>query len=207
MQSVRKYSKHSFFLEFSPMVILVQLIPNPLSFFLLNLEFFPSVSVLRSDSTGSVSGQKPGGAAHKICLVCSDEASGCHYGVLTCGSCKVFFKRAVEGERSAASATKGRLPLLTVPFSYWFPYQNSVSLLFFCFFHQNSIIIINWFPHQLWIPLIGSCLTFWVLFRPFRAAQLPVRRTERLHHRQDPPQELPSLPLSQVSAGRHEPGR
>uniref|UniRef100_A0A3B5LE60 Glucocorticoid receptor n=1 Tax=Xiphophorus couchianus TaxID=32473 RepID=A0A3B5LE60_9TELE len=34
---------------------------------------------------------------HKICLVCSDEASGCHYGVLTCGSCKVFFKRAVEG--------------------------------------------------------------------------------------------------------------
>lgn len=35
---------------------------------------------------------------HKICLVCSDEASGCHYGVLTCGSCKVFFKRAVEGE-------------------------------------------------------------------------------------------------------------
>uniref|UniRef100_A0A4W5K4D9 Nuclear receptor subfamily 3, group C, member 1 (glucocorticoid receptor) n=1 Tax=Hucho hucho TaxID=62062 RepID=A0A4W5K4D9_9TELE len=32
-----------------------------------------------------------------ICLVCSDEASGCHYGVLTCGSCKVFFKRAVEG--------------------------------------------------------------------------------------------------------------
>ncbi|KAJ8348083.1 hypothetical protein SKAU_G00266720 [Synaphobranchus kaupii] len=36
------------------------------------------------------------GSTHKICLVCSDEASGCHYGVLTCGSCKVFFKRAVE---------------------------------------------------------------------------------------------------------------
>lgn len=31
-------------------------------------------------------------------MICSDEASGCHYGVLTCGSCKVFFKRAVEGE-------------------------------------------------------------------------------------------------------------
>ena len=40
---------------------------------------------------------KPVGAAHKTCLVCSDEASGCHYGVVTCGSCKVFFKRAVEG--------------------------------------------------------------------------------------------------------------
>ncbi|XP_077388299.1 glucocorticoid receptor isoform X2 [Festucalex cinctus] len=36
----------------------------------------------------------------KICLVCSDEASGCHYGVLTCGSCKVFFKRAVEGQHN-----------------------------------------------------------------------------------------------------------
>uniref|UniRef100_A0A8C9FS60 Progesterone receptor n=1 Tax=Pavo cristatus TaxID=9049 RepID=A0A8C9FS60_PAVCR len=33
----------------------------------------------------------------KICLICGDEASGCHYGVLTCGSCKVFFKRAMEG--------------------------------------------------------------------------------------------------------------
>ncbi|CAO2593868.1 Glucocorticoid receptor [Lemmus lemmus] len=37
------------------------------------------------------------GPPPKLCLVCSDEASGCHYGVLTCGSCKVFFKRAVEG--------------------------------------------------------------------------------------------------------------
>lgn len=40
---------------------------------------------------------KPNGQTHKVCLVCSDEASGCHYGVVTCGSCKVFFKRAVEG--------------------------------------------------------------------------------------------------------------
>lgn len=40
---------------------------------------------------------KTSGQTHKICLVCSDEASGCHYGVVTCGSCKVFFKRAVEG--------------------------------------------------------------------------------------------------------------
>ncbi|XP_029304602.1 glucocorticoid receptor-like isoform X2 [Cottoperca gobio] len=57
----------------------------------------------RAGETGSsaVLGQsKPGGQTHKICLVCSDEASGCHYGVVTCGSCKVFFKRAVEGWRA-----------------------------------------------------------------------------------------------------------
>uniref|UniRef100_A0A8D2HLJ0 Glucocorticoid receptor n=1 Tax=Urocitellus parryii TaxID=9999 RepID=A0A8D2HLJ0_UROPR len=40
------------------------------------------------------------GPPPKLCLVCSDEASGCHYGVLTCGSCKVFFKRAVEARKT-----------------------------------------------------------------------------------------------------------
>ncbi|XP_048400272.1 androgen receptor isoform X3 [Stegostoma tigrinum] len=35
----------------------------------------------------------------KTCLICGDEASGCHYGALTCGSCKVFFKRAAEGRK------------------------------------------------------------------------------------------------------------
>uniref|UniRef100_A0A8C6D879 Nuclear receptor subfamily 3 group C member 2 n=1 Tax=Moschus moschiferus TaxID=68415 RepID=A0A8C6D879_MOSMO len=60
------------------------------------LEYIPenvSSSTLRSVSTGS---SRPS----KICLVCGDEASGCHYGVVTCGSCKVFFKRAVEGQHN-----------------------------------------------------------------------------------------------------------
>ncbi|XP_019952853.1 glucocorticoid receptor isoform X2 [Paralichthys olivaceus] len=53
------------------------------------------------NSSSAVPGlSKPSGPTHKICLVCSDEASGCHYGVVTCGSCKVFFKRAVEGWRA-----------------------------------------------------------------------------------------------------------
>ncbi|XP_077449247.1 glucocorticoid receptor-like isoform X2 [Stigmatopora argus] len=43
---------------------------------------------------------KINGQGNKVCLVCSDEASGCHYGVVTCGSCKVFFKRAVEGQHN-----------------------------------------------------------------------------------------------------------
>lgn len=41
----------------------------------------------------------------KICLICGDEASGCHYGVLTCGSCKVFFKRAMEGRQTRPQAS------------------------------------------------------------------------------------------------------
>ncbi|KAM4544836.1 glucocorticoid receptor-like isoform 2-T3 [Odontesthes bonariensis] len=63
---------------------------------------FP-VGFSRTGETSSTSGSgqsKPSGQTHKICLVCSDEASGCHYGVVTCGSCKVFFKRAVEGWRA-----------------------------------------------------------------------------------------------------------
>lgn len=53
---------------------------------------------MRSDVSSSPSTTSTTtGPPPKLCLVCSDEASGCHYGVLTCGSCKVFFKRAVEG--------------------------------------------------------------------------------------------------------------
>ncbi|KAF6720221.1 Glucocorticoid receptor [Oryzias melastigma] len=62
-----------------------------------------SSSSSRAAESGSAVGSghsKPSGQTHKICLVCSDEASGCHYGVVTCGSCKVFFKRAVEGWRA-----------------------------------------------------------------------------------------------------------
>ncbi|XP_037124887.1 androgen receptor-like [Syngnathus acus] len=42
----------------------------------------------------------------RACLICADEASGCHYGALTCGSCKVFFKRAAEGKQNYLCAGK-----------------------------------------------------------------------------------------------------
>ncbi|XP_041846161.1 glucocorticoid receptor isoform X2 [Melanotaenia boesemani] len=66
----------------------------------------PSYSINFASSTSRPEGGTASSTAqgksgtHKICLVCSDEASGCHYGVLTCGSCKVFFKRAVEGQHN-----------------------------------------------------------------------------------------------------------
>ncbi|KAM7100352.1 glucocorticoid receptor isoform 3-T4 [Ciconia maguari] len=56
---------------------------------------------MRSDVSSSPSTTSATtGPPPKLCLVCSDEASGCHYGVLTCGSCKVFFKRAVEARKT-----------------------------------------------------------------------------------------------------------
>ncbi|MEQ2272587.1 Glucocorticoid receptor [Xenotaenia resolanae] len=59
-----------------------------------------SYSISRQEGGTPTSTTQGKSGTHKICLVCSDEASGCHYGVLTCGSCKVFFKRAVEGQHN-----------------------------------------------------------------------------------------------------------
>ncbi|KAK1804225.1 hypothetical protein P4O66_020265 [Electrophorus voltai] len=42
----------------------------------------------------------------RICQICGEQASGCHYGVLTCGSCKVFFKRAAEGKQKFLCASR-----------------------------------------------------------------------------------------------------
>ncbi|XP_007936272.1 progesterone receptor [Orycteropus afer afer] len=61
----------------------------------------PYLNYLRPDSEASQSPQYNFETLpQKICLICGDEASGCHYGVLTCGSCKVFFKRAMEGQHN-----------------------------------------------------------------------------------------------------------
>ncbi|XP_056138825.1 androgen receptor-like isoform X2 [Lampris incognitus] len=53
---------------------------------------FPGMSVYLSD--------------RRVCQVCGDDASGCHYGAVTCGSCKVFFKRAAAGKQNHLCASR-----------------------------------------------------------------------------------------------------
>ncbi|KAM7338079.1 hypothetical protein ACRRTK_004198 [Alexandromys fortis] len=63
--------------------------------------YTPYLNYLRPDSDTTQNPQYGfDSLPQKICLICGDEASGCHYGVLTCGSCKVFFKRAMEGQHN-----------------------------------------------------------------------------------------------------------
>lgn len=43
-----------------------------------------------------------------FCAVCSDYASGYHYGVWSCEGCKAFFKRSIQGNKSP-KASRNRL--------------------------------------------------------------------------------------------------
>ncbi|KAM4621891.1 progesterone receptor-like [Polymixia lowei] len=80
---------------------------------------YGNYSAVKSESTGWVDytdsnsryeGLFPGMSVYlsdrRVCQVCGDDASGCHYGAVTCGSCKVFFKRAAAGKQNHLCASR-----------------------------------------------------------------------------------------------------
>ncbi|CAG5867089.1 unnamed protein product [Menidia menidia] len=48
------------------------------------------------------------GGLEELCPVCGDRVSGYHYGLLTCESCKGFFKRTVQNNKSYACVENQR---------------------------------------------------------------------------------------------------
>lgn len=49
----------------------------------------------------------------RFCAVCSDYASGYHYGVWSCEGCKAFFKRSIQGSQHVTHAILAVLNIST----------------------------------------------------------------------------------------------
>ncbi|XP_076000340.1 nuclear receptor subfamily 5, group A, member 5 [Genypterus blacodes] len=69
--------------------------------------------ISESSSTSQVLKTEPEGRAEsqESCPVCGDRVSGYHYGLLTCESCKGFFKRSVQNNKHYTCADKQSCPM------------------------------------------------------------------------------------------------
>lgn len=57
----------------------------------------PTARVTKAPTTSTKSSSGASVPEKKYCAVCSDMASGYHYGVWSCEGCKAFFKRSTQG--------------------------------------------------------------------------------------------------------------
>ncbi|KAF8381146.1 hypothetical protein PRIPAC_70288, partial [Pristionchus pacificus] len=70
-----------------------------------------NISLDSSQDRDSENGDGMGSGEGGICVVCSDEASGKHYGVMTCNGCKGFFRRSVRAPKPYECRANGNCPI------------------------------------------------------------------------------------------------
>lgn len=75
--------------------------------FTVNVLFAPRETLKRKASGSSCASPVASPSSKRdahFCAVCSDYASGYHYGVWSCEGCKAFFKRSIQGTRVLLAA-------------------------------------------------------------------------------------------------------
>ncbi|KAJ8788307.1 hypothetical protein J1605_000363 [Eschrichtius robustus] len=83
----------------------------------MNVFFAPRETLKRKASGSSCASPVTSPSSKRdahFCAVCSDYASGYHYGVWSCEGCKAFFKRSIQGTRAFSSHghSRGQAKLL-----------------------------------------------------------------------------------------------
>lgn len=66
---------------------------------LMDSGLFPGVATTTLDYTSLAEMPDTKEGIEELCPVCGDKVSGYHYGLLTCESCKGFFKRTVQNKK------------------------------------------------------------------------------------------------------------
>lgn len=66
---------------------------------LMDSGLFPGVATTTLDYTSLTEMPDTKEGIEELCPVCGDKVSGYHYGLLTCESCKGFFKRTVQNKK------------------------------------------------------------------------------------------------------------
>ncbi|VBB26199.1 unnamed protein product [Acanthocheilonema viteae] len=74
----------------------------------------------------------------ELCAVCSDLATGYHYGVASCNGCKTFFRRTIVSEHTFVCQYQGNCDV-NKNYNYW--HQDFIKVLLIKLINVNSVDI------------------------------------------------------------------